>query len=558
MHLFGSVSPLQKILQNQVLELPPVLSQGPVTVVEGEATFSVAHQKEIAQLFPNLFGKKILTFISETSRDISKEYTVGVILSGGPAPGGHNVIAGLFDALKAANPKNRLIGFLGGPGGILEGKYRELKNEEINSIRNMGGFDVIGSGRTKLETTEQFEKAVSLCQTLQVNAIVIIGGDDSNTNAALLAEYLLQKKIPIQVIGVPKTIDGDLKNTKIETSFGFDTATKVYAELVGNIAKDAKSSGKYWHFIKLMGRSASHITLEAALQTHPNVTLISEEVSHKKITLNTLVDTLSVLIQKRADLGKNFGLVLIPEGLIEAIPEMKTLISELNTLLAKKEEAFKMLSDFASQVSFIVENISEESADVFQSLPQDIQAQMMRDRDDHGNVTVSQIETDKLLISLCSSNLKKQKEQGNFKGKFSPLSHFLGYEGRCATPTLFDASYAYSLGFSAFQLIRAGVSGYMTCIKNTWKPVAKWIPGGIPITMMMHIEERKGHKKAVIQKALTDLQGKPFKTLEKNREEWALSDQYLSPGPIQYFGPKELSEQVTATLLLENSGSLVE
>lgn len=547
----NTISPLLEHLMKSTPELPKVFENDALTILEGDTTTSISDEESIKRMFPDIFGKKIVTF-QEVEKTADSKCNIGVILSGGQAPGGHNVIAGLFDALKKSNPENRLLGFLGGPEGLVEGKYLDLTHQIIDEYRNTGGFDIIGSGRTKLESENQFEKVKSVCEKLKINGIIVIGGDDSNTNAALLAQYFLKNNIDIKVNGVPKTIDGDLKNSMIECSFGFDTAVKVYSELIGNIQKDANSAKKYWHFIKLMGRSASHITLEAALQTHCNYAVISEEIAEKNITLDDLVKEILDVIISRANTGKNFGVILIPEGLIEFIPEMKKLITELNIILAENETYFKSLHTFDAQTQFINHHLSKESSFAFSSLPSDIQLQMLDDRDDHGNVSVSKIETEKLLIELCQITLNELKAKGQYSGKFSPQHHFLGYEGRCAAPSHFDANYSYALGYSAFYLLNAGLSGFMSCIKNTHFETEKWIPGGIPLTMLMNMEERKGHLKPVIQKALVKLDGKPFKEFEKRRKDWALNDDYRFPGPIQYFGPEEIKNQPTITLLLEH------
>ncbi len=546
-----TISPLLDFLLKQKIALPSVFEQGPVKVVEGEVTSSVSDADALKRLFPDIFGKKILTFKKSDSK-VDNVKNIGVILSGGQAPGGHNVICGIFDALKATNPSKKLYGFLGGPSGIVDGNYMELTDKIIDQYRNTGGFDIIGSGRTKLEKEQQFEKAKEVCNKLGIDTVVIIGGDDSNTNAALMAQYMLKNKVAIKVIGVPKTIDGDLKNQFVETSFGFDTAAKVYSEIIGNIQKDANSAKKYWHFIKLMGRSASHITLEVALQTHCNYAAISEEVKAKNITLDQLVKEICDIVIKRANNKKNFGVVLIPEGLIEFIPEMNKLISELNNILAENETYFKTLNTFEAQTQFINHHLSQEASYTFSSLPADIQMQLLEDRDDHGNVSVSKIETEKLLIELCTTYLNELKTKGEFTGKFSPLHHFLGYEGRCAAPTPFDSKYCYALGFSAFNLANSEMSGYIAYIKNCSKPVKDWIPGGVPLTMLMNMEERRGQLKPVIQKALVELDGKPFKTFEKARKTWAVEDDYRFPGPIQYFGPAEICDVPTLTLLLEH------
>ena len=520
-------------------KLPKAL-QSAVAVKEGEPTQSVANQEEIKQLFPNTYGMPIVTFEASNEKVELPAMNVGVILSGGQAPGGHNVISGLFDGLKSFNKDCKLYGFLGGPSGLTDHKYIDLTADIIDEYRNTGGFDIIGSGRTKLEETEQFDKGIEICNKLGIKALVIIGGDDSNTNACVLAEYYLQKNTGIQVIGCPKTIDGDLKNNMIETSFGFDTACKVYSEVIGNIMRDANSAKKYWHFIKLMGRSASHIALECALQTQPNICIVSEEVEAKKMTLGQIVDDIANAVAARAAEGKNFGVILIPEGLIEFIPEMKVLIAELNDLLAHESNVAKAL-----------EGLTATSAAVYASLPEAIAKQLTLDRDPHGNVQVSLIETEKLLIEMVKTRLAAMKAEGKFVGKFSGLGHFFGYEGRCAAPSNFDADYCYSLGFNAAQLIAAGKTGYMSLVRNTTAPAAEWIAGGVPVTMMMNMERRHGEMKPVIRKALVELDGAPFKALVENRAVWAKETAYVYPGPIQYFGPSEVCDQPTKTLALE-------
>lgn len=522
-------------------KLPKAL-QGGVALKEGKATQSVADQEEIKKLFPNTYGMPLITFEAAASKAEAPAINVGVILSGGQAPGGHNVISGLFDGLKSLNKDSKLYGFLGGPSGLIDHKYMELTSEIIDEYRNTGGFDIIGSGRTKLEETEQFDKGIEICNKLNIKALVIIGGDDSNTNACVLAEYYLQKKCGIQVIGCPKTIDGDLKNEMIETSFGFDTACKVYSEVIGNIMRDANSAKKYWHFIKLMGRSASHIALECGLQTQPNICIVSEEVEEKKMTLDAIVSNIANTVAARAANGNNFGVVLIPEGLIEFIPEMKVLIKELNDLLAE-----------CSDVKCAVSKLSATSAAVYASLPEGIQKQLTLDRDPHGNVQVSLIETEKLLIEMVKVKLDSMKAEGKYVGKFSGLGHFFGYEGRCAAPSNFDADYCYALGFNATQLIASGKTGYMSSVRNTTAPADQWIAGGVPVTMMMNMEKRHGAMKPVIQKALVRLDGAPFKKLAENREKWAIDTCYVYPGPIQYFGPSEVCDQPTKTLALEQA-----
>lgn len=551
------LSPLQKERLNYQPKLPSVLANGinKLVLKQGEKTQSVADQKEIQELFKNSYGMPTVTFETSDKEEKRPAKNIGVILSGGQAPGGHNVIAGIFDALKQANPENKLYGFLGGPSGIIDGKYIELTEDIINAYRNTGGFDIIGSGRTKLETEEQFEKALNVCKNLNVTGIVIIGGDDSNTNAALLAEWFLAKNAGIQVIGCPKTIDGDLKNEQIEVSFGFDTATKTYAELVGNIQRDANSAKKYWHFIKLMGRSASHVALEVGLQTHPNITLVSEEVEAKKMSLAQVVDMITKVVVARAEKGKNFGIVLVPEGLIEFIPEVKAMIANLNDKLAEleKDEAYKNASSDAEKFEIITKNLEPENAKVFNSLPAMIKAQLLMDRDPHGNVQVSRIDTEKLLIAMVREKLNKLKAEGKYNGKFSDLAHFFGYEGRCAFPSNFDADYCYSLGFNAFALMNFGLTGYISSIRNLTAPAKDWVAGGIPLTMMMNMEKRHGEMKPVIKKALVEIDGPVFKYLQDHREEWANNEEYLFPGAIQYFGPSEVADITTRTLALEKA-----
>jgi len=523
---------------------------GGVKIVEGEKTKSIADQAEIAKLFPNTYGMPIITFEAGQTKSFPAA-KVGVILSGGQAPGGHNVIAGLFDGLKKLNADSKLYGFLGGPAGLTDNQYVELTSDIIDHYRNTGGFDIIGSGRTKLEETSQFDKGAANCKALGISALVIIGGDDSNTNACVLAEYYKNINAGIQVIGCPKTIDGDLKNKMIETSFGFDTACKVYSELIGNIQRDANSAKKYWHFIKLMGRSASHIALECALQTQPNVALISEEVEAQKLTLKEIVKNIAKVIAVRAENGENFGTILIPEGLIEFIPEMKVLMSELNEILAHKEAEFNKLEEKREKREFVSNELSSESAAVYDSLPTDIADQLIMDRDPHGNVQVSRIETEKLLIEMVEARLKKMRKKDEYVGKFGAQNHFFGYEGRCAAPSNFDADYCYALGYTAAILIGEGKTGYMSSVRNTTKPADQWIAGGVPTTMMMNMERRHGQMKPVIQKALVELDGAPFKTFASKRDEWAKTTSYVYPGPIQYFGPSAVCDAPTKTLALE-------
>ena len=542
-------SPLQIARAGYQPKLPNAL-KGNVVLKEGAATESVADQDDIKKLFPNTYGMPLVTFEPGEKKNYPVK-NVGVILSGGQAPGGHNVISGLFDGLKALNPANKLYGFLGGPSGLVDHKYIELTKEIVDEYRNTGGFDIIGSGRTKLEEAEQYDKGAEICHKLDVSAIVIIGGDDSNTNACVLAEYYAQKGEPIQVIGCPKTIDGDLKNEMIETSFGFDTACKVYSELIGNIQRDANSAKKYWHFIRLMGRSASHITLECALQSQPNICIISEEVEANNLTLSDVVENIVKVIVHRAEHGLNFGTVLIPEGLIEFIPAMKKLIAELNDLLAHNDD-FNALETDDEKRQYVKGMLSSETAQVYRDLPKGIARQLTLDRDPHGNVQVSLIETEKLLIEMVAKRLAQLKAQGVYKGKFSSINHFFGYEGRCAIPSNFDADYTYSLGYTASVLISEGKTGYMSSVRNTTAPAAEWIAGGVPITMMMNMERRHGKMKPVIQKALVRLDGAPFKFFAANREKWADEEMsYIYPGPIQYYGPTEVCDQPTKTLQLE-------
>ena len=554
------LSPLQIERLKYQPKLPQSLQNGVngLRMVEGSATQSVRDQEQINALFPNTYGKPTVTFEASNVSKESEIRNVGVILSGGQAPGGHNVIAGLYDALKNANSANKLYGFLGGPSGIIDGKYVEFDDEFINAYRNTGGFDIIGSGRTKLETEEQFEKSLAVCKKLNISAVVIIGGDDSNTNAAMLAEWFVKHNAGIQVIGCPKTIDGDLKNEQIEISFGFDTATKTYAELIGNIERDANSAKKYWHFVKIMGRSASHVALEAALQTQPNITLISEEVQEKKMSLSSIIDYMTDIIVKRANAGKNFGIAVIPEGLIEFIPEMGSMISNLNDIMASLENdpAFVNATTIRDKFDIVENRLEDENAKVYKSLPALIKGQLLADRDPHGNVQVSKIETEKLLIEMISTRLDELKEEGSFIGKFSAQSHFFGYEGRCAFPSNFDADYCYSLGYNAFALISFGMTGYLSSVRNLTESADKWIAGGVPLTMMMNMEKRHGEMKPVIQKALVRLDGPVFKQLQDNREDWAMNDRYLFPGAIQYFGPSSVCDITTVTLQLERSKEL--
>ena len=544
----------KSLLQRERAAYQPKLPkglQGAVKVQEGEPTQSVGDQEEIKKLFPNTYGMPLVEFVPGDEA-MSQKINVGVILSGGQAPGGHNVISGIFDAVKKLNPENKLYGFLMGPGGLVDHNYKELTAEIIDDYRNTGGFDMIGSGRTKLEKEDQFEKGLEIIRELGINAIVIIGGDDSNTNACVLAEYYAAKNYGVQVIGAPKTIDGDLKNDQIETSFGFDTATKTYSEVIGNIERDANSARKYWHFIKLMGRSASHIALECALQTQPNICLISEEIEQKDMTLNQIVEGIAQSVADRAAAGNNFGVVLIPEGLIEFIPSIGRLIDELNDLLAAHGEEYKNL-EADEQKKYILAHLSAENAETFKTLPGDVARQLSLDRDPHGNVQVSLIETEKLLSAMCEARLAEMKKEGKYVGKFAAQHHFFGYEGRCAAPSNFDADYCYALGTSAAQLIANGKTGYMAIVKNTTAPADQWIAGGVPITMMMNMERRNGEMKPVIRKALVELDGAPFKEFASKRDVWARETAFVYPGPIQYWGPTEVCDQPTKTLALEQA-----
>jgi pyrophosphate--fructose-6-phosphate 1-phosphotransferase len=529
-------------------KLPKAL-QGSVKAVEGAPTQSVDNQAEIKKLFPNTYGMPVIEFAEGEATSLPA-INVGVILSGGQAPGGHNVISGLFDGIKSINPDSKLYGFILGPGGLVDHKYMELTADIIDQYRNTGGFDIIGSGRTKLEEEWQFEKGISILRELNIKALVIIGGDDSNTNACVLAEYYAAKEYGVQVIGCPKTIDGDLKNAQIETSFGFDTACKTYSELIGNIQRDCNSARKYWHFIKLMGRSASHIALECALQCQPNICLVSEEVEAKQMSLDDVVTYIAEIVARRADDGNNYGTVLIPEGLIEFIPAIKKLIAELNDVLATPEAKEVSRSE---QIDFVKEHISEDNLKVFNSLPTGVARQLALDRDPHGNVQVSLIETEKLLSTMVANKLDKMKKAGKFSGKFAAQHHFFGYEGRCAAPSNYDADYCYSLGYNATRLIASGKTGYMSIVKNTTAPAAEWIAGGVPITMMMNMEKRNGKMKPLIRKALVELDGAPFKYFASKRDAWARYTSYVYPGPIQYWGPTEVCDQPTKTLNLEQS-----
>ena len=551
-----SISPLQLARYQYEPKLPGMLRNGisEISVSNGNPTESVANQEQIRALFPNTYGKNEIIFQIGRNTSEAKKQVVGVILSGGQAPGGHNVVCGLYDALKATNPENELYGFKGGPSGLLEDNYLIFDDAYINQFRNTGGFDIIGSGRTKLESEDQFAVAAEVCKKHGITAIVIIGGDDSNTNAAVLAEYFAAHKTGVQVIGCPKTIDGDLKNEDIECSFGFDTATKTYSEIIGNIERDANSAKKYWHFVKVMGRSASHVALETALQTQPNVCLIGEEVAAKKLSLAQLTDYIADSVANRAAKGWNFGVAIIPEGIVEFVPEFSVLIAEINELLAgAKADAFNALATWEEKYAFIQAGLTAESMAVFAILPQAIQQQLFLERDPHGNVQVSLIESEKLFSAMVKENLAARKAAGTYNGKFSPLHHFLGYEGRCAFPSNFDADYCYSLGYNAFMLIQYGYTGYLSKVSNLSKPADQWIAGGMPITKMMNIERRHGADKPVIRKALVELDGKPFQYFAERRAEWAVETCYVYPGAIQYWGPSEVCDLTTRTLALEKA-----
>lgn len=548
------LSPLQKVRYAYQPKLPGMLRHGisEICVREGSDTQSVADQDKIKALFPNTYGEKEITFQKGKNTAPAKKQVVGVILSGGQAPGGHNVVCGLYDALKATDAENVLLGFKNGPSGLIEDDYLTFDDAYIDQYRNTGGFDIIGSGRTKLETEEQFAVAAQVCKKHGITAIVIIGGDDSNTNAAVLAEYFAAHNTGVQVIGCPKTIDGDLKNEDIECSFGFDTATKTYSELIGNIERDANSAKKYWHFIKVMGRSASHVALECALETQPNICLISEEVSAKKMSLSQIADYIADSVEKRAANGMNFGVAIIPEGVVEFVPEFSKLIAEINELLAgSKAAAFNDLPTWEEKYAFIEKGLTKESMAVFAILPQGIQQQLFLERDPHGNVQVSLIESEKLFSALVKDKLAQRKKAGTYQGKFNPLHHFFGYEGRCAFPSNFDADYCYSLGYNAFMLIQYGYNGYLSKVSNLSKPAEEWVAGGMPITKMMNMERRHGEDKPVIKKALVELNGKPFQYFAAHREQWAVETDYTYPGAIQYFGPAEVCDLTTRTLALE-------
>ncbi len=551
--LKSNVSFLQAARSAYSPKLPKVLTGNPskVAVKSGKGTHSISDRDAVKKLFPNTYGQPEVSFVAgKAPSSMKRALKVAVVLSGGQAPGGHNVVAGLFDGLQKLNSKNRLIGYLGGPSGLVENKKVEIMGKLLERYRNTGGFDIIGSGRTKLESTEQFEAVVNNLLKEGISALVVVGGDDSNTNAAVLAEYFKAKDYPIRVIGCPKTIDGDLKNEQIEVSFGFDTATKVYAELAGNVGRDCLSAKKYWHFIKVMGRSASHIALEVALKAHPNICLISEEVAANQWTLAEITEQVAKVVAERAARKMNYGVAIVPEGLLEFIPEMKKLIGELNDLLAHNAE-FEKLENSVEKINFVLRNLSADSQNAFRSLPPSIQIQLLADRDPHGNVQVSKIETEKLLIEAVDMKLRQWKKENTYNGKFSGQGHFFGYEGRCADPSNFDADYCYSLGTTAAYLVAAGLTGYLSSARDLLKPASQWRAGGVPLTMMMNMERRHGKEKPVIQKALVDLKGKPFRTFAAAREKWAKEDSFTSPGPIQFWGPAEVADAVPETLRLE-------
>lgn len=524
--------------------------RGNVSIEQGAATQSVSDQNEIKALFPNTYGMPIVKFVNSDKKLLAeKPINVGVILSGGQAPGGHNVIAGIYDGIKKLHQDSKLYGFTMGPSGLVNHQYMELTADIIDNYRNTGGFDMIGSGRTKLDKKEQFDQGLEILQKLEIQALIIIGGDDSNTNACILAEYYKSIGAGVQVIGVPKTIDGDLKNEQIETSFGFDSACRVYSELIGNVQRDCDSAKKYWHFIKVMGRTASHIALECALQTHPNICIISEEVEEKGYTLVDIIEHIADIIAKRAEKGMNFGTVIIPEGLIEFIPKMKILIKELNEFLTNLDNLSIVRS--GQQRDFIISKLSPANSDFYSTLPENVANQLVLDRDPHGNVLVSMIQTEELLAQMVAKRLDEMAKEGKYKGKFATITHFFGYEGRCVAPSNFDADYCYSLGYTASMLAAAGKTGYMSSVRNTTAPAKEWIAGGIPMTMMMNMERRQGERVAVIRKALLNLESKPFVYYVSKRDKWALETCYIYPGPIQYFGPTEVCDQPSMTLLLE-------
>lgn len=550
---------MQRLRYNYTPQIPDILKQpsSKIKINIGKKVKPQSNEKEIAEIFPYTYGAPTVEFIKGKSIIDTKPKRFGVILSGGQAPGGHNVIAGLFDSLKKDNPASKLYGFLSGPQGLINGQYIELKQKRIDEYRNTGGFDIIGSGRTKVETDEQVAKSIEVVRKLKLDALIVIGGDDSNTNAAFLAKYFLAANLPTKVIGVPKTIDGDLKNEYIETSFGFDTATKLYSELIGNICRDVNSAHQYWHFIKLMGRSASHITLECALKTQPNVCLISEEVAAKKMTLSEICNSIADIVLQRAKKGVEYGIVLIPEGVIEFIPEMKSLIGEINDLMGLHASTFEQLSTALERREWLSKKLSEPSHKLFHSLPDSIASQLVMDRDPHGNVQVSRIESEKLFIHFVTKRVAELTKPGIFKKGFVPMAHFFGYEGRSAFPSNFDSDYCYTLGITSYLLALHGYTGYIATVQNLTDERKYWKPCGIPLAAMMNMERRKGKLVPVIKKALVDLNGKPFKEFAKKRDSWAINTVYRFPGAIQYFGDLEVCNIPTKMLLLER-GNLKE
>ncbi|XP_023520077.1 pyrophosphate--fructose 6-phosphate 1-phosphotransferase subunit beta-like [Cucurbita pepo subsp. pepo] len=535
-------SELQAHRIDQPLPFPSVL-KNPFKFVDGPPSSAAGNPDEIAKLFPSLFGQPSAMLVPSDSSlvQMNQKLKIGVVLSGGQAPGGHNVISGLFDYLQDHAKGSTLYGFKGGPAGIMKCKYVELTAEFIYPYRNQGGFDMICSGRDKIETLEQFKQAKEAAQKLDLDGLVVIGGDDSNTNACLLAEYLRSKNLKTRVVGCPKTIDGDLKCKEVPTSFGFDTACKIYSEMIGNVMVDARSTGKYYHFVRLMGRAASHITLECALQTHPNITIIGEEVAVKKLTLKNVTEYIVDVISKRSELGYNYGVILIPEGLIDFIPEVQQLIAELNEILAH---------DNVDEGGIWKKKLTTQSHHLFEFFPQAIQEQLLLERDPHGNVQVAKIETEKMLIQMVETELEKRRLEGAYNGgQFKGQSHFFGYEGRCGLPTNFDSAYCYALGYTAGALLQSGKTGLISSVGNLAAPVEDWTAGGTALTSLMDVERRHGKFKPVIKKAMVELGGAPFKKFALFREQWAVENQYISPGPIQFVGPT--SNVLNHTLLLE-------
>lgn len=524
------LSPLQRVRIDFKPKLPPLLEKISEVCFTSETLVPISDER-ILSTFPHLSSQPVLHG-AQGAADAHRALSVGIVFSGGQAPGGHNVISGLFDALNNMSQHSQLYGFLNGPSGIVDGKYKLLTKEEIYPYRNLGGFDLLGSGRTKIETEEQLSSSLKTAIALKLDALVIIGGDDSNTNAALLAEYFTAHGSKCTVVGVPKTIDGDLQNNYVPISFGFDSACRVYAELIGNIAKDALSARKYYHFIKLMGRSASHITVECALATRPNLALIGEEIATKRKTLKEVVMQIADVICKRAVEDKNYGVILIPEGLVEFIPEVSSLIKELSIILSKADNMTKQQA---------AAHLTPESKECFMSLPENIQDQLFFDRDPHGNVQLALIETEKLLSQMVMQELSERKSLGLYEGKFAPMHHYLGYEGRSGLPTNFDAHYCYALGFVAALLAKQRATGYMCFVANLHKPVSDWTFGGVPLVALMHTEMRKGKYTPVVKKALVDLSHPSFMSFIAKREAWMTNDCYLCPGPTQYFGPDEVS-----------------